>query len=472
MLMEGQPQEAVRLALEAQAQAPWFYEALRLEAEAWLAQARLAQEEQAARPALEAAGRALAQAELRAPCDVDLLRLDLRRWQEAVALGWQSGADPKVPVLAQVAVADRWARLEPAAAQPLAWRARARGEMARFLTFRELDPGAWLAQAKGDAEEALRRDPGEVEACAARASVLRTEGVRMLSRGEDPSQRLKEAMAAADRGLGIDPGHIVLLNIRSSALLAWIDAARLRGTYDRAAVTPYLREFRAMADAHPEEVYFQSSLGDVAQAVAKAEAASGGDPTADAEVAVRAYESSLKTQPHHVSFHRGILIARAAEARARAREGRDPGVAVDQARTAFQRARNAHVPLAAVAPFFMDALVSGAAQALAQGQDPGGFLDEAGQLPVQQDGISEDPVEQGAIRLRYIALMLRSGHRPQPKGLRETGEVLVRSLVRLRPVDPDVWMVLAQFYETCGNPAAAAQAMARGRALNPRWRPF
>ncbi|MDR3682899.1 MAG: serine/threonine-protein kinase, partial [Geothrix sp.] len=129
-LMEGQPQTAVRLAREAQARAPWFYESLRLEAEAWLAQAHGAPTAAEAEPDLQEAGRLLAEAELRAPCDVDLLRLDMRRWQEAIALGWQSGADPQGPVLAQVAVADRWARLEPTAAQPLAWRARARGEMA------------------------------------------------------------------------------------------------------------------------------------------------------------------------------------------------------------------------------------------------------------------------------------------------------------------------------------------------------
>ena len=471
-LMEGQPQEAIRLAREAQMQAAWFYEALRLEAEGWLAQARSTQGELTAKPALESAGRALAEAELRAPCDIELLRLDLRRWQEVVALGWQSGSDPKVPVLAQVAVAERWARLEPSAAEPLAWRARARGEMARHLALREIDPGDWLAQAKADASEALRRDPNEIEACVAQASVLRTEGLRMLSRGEDPSPRLKEAMAAADRGLGLDPSHIVLLNIRNSALLAWIDSARLRGTFDRATVAPYLQEARALAHAHPEEAYYQGNLGGVAQATARAEVASGGDPTADAELAVLAYETGLKTQPRHVSFHRGILIARATQARALARDGRDPGVVVDQARKAFQRAQEAQVPLSTLAPLVMDALVSTAIQAWTQGRDPGGFLNEAGQLPFQVDERSEDPVEFGAIRLRFIALMLRTNHLPQPTRLRETGETLARSLVRLRPVDPGFWMALAQFQEANGNPAAATQARARGRALNPQWQSF
>lgn len=471
-LMEGRPQEAVQLAREAQAQAPWFYEALRLEAEAWLAQAHLAQEEQITRPALAAAGRALAEAELRAPCDVDLLRLDLRRWQEAVALGWQSGADPRGPVLAQVAVADRWTQLEPSAAEPLAWRARARGEMARYLAYRESDPGAWLAQAGTDAAEALRRDPDEVEAFTARASVLRTEGFRLLSAGADPSQRLKEAMTAADRGLQLDPGHIVLMNIRNSALLAWIDHTRLKGLYRRDAVAPYLQQARATAEAHPEDAYYQSSLGGVAQAMAKASLASGGDPAADAEEAVRAYEAALKTQPGHVGFHRGILIARAVQAKALARDGRDPEGVVDLARTAFHRARKARVPLATLTPYLMEALLAAATQAQAQGRDPGGYLDEAGQLPVKQGGSAEDPVEPGAIRLRYLALLLRTGHRPQPPRLRESGEDLARSLVRLKPVDPGFWLALAQFREACGDQASAAQIRARGRALYPGWRDY
>ncbi len=468
MLMEGQPQEAIRLAREAQAQAPWFYEALRLEAEAWLVQARFAQEAAVASPALEAAGRALAEAELRAPCDVDLLELDLRRWQEAVAQGWQTGADPEIPVLAQVAVADRWARLEPTAAAPLAWRARARGEMARFLAFRDKDPGAWLIRAKMDAEEALRRDPGEVEASAARASVLRTEGFRLMSQGEDPSPRLQEAMAAADQGLRQDPAHIVLMNIRNSALLAWIDHARLRGTYQRAAALPYLQQARAEAKAHPGDAYFQANLGGVALAVARAEVDSGGDPSADAEEAVLAYEAALKTQPRHVGFHRGILMARAAQARAMTWDGRDPEVVLAQARTEFQRAREAQLPLATLAPYVMDALLSAATRAQTQGRNGRGYLDEASQLLPHLESTTEDPVELGTIRLHYIVLMLRSGS----TDLRGSGEAVARSLVRLRPVNPSFWMTLAEFRDACGDADAAAQARARGRALNPKGRFF
>ena len=469
MLMEGQPQEAVRLAREAQAQAPWFYEALRLEAEAWLAQAHGAPTAGEAEPAIQAAGQLLAGAQGRAPCDVDLLRLDMRRWQEAVALGWQSGADPKEPVLAQVAVADHWARLEPSAAQPLAWRARARGEMARYLTFRELDPGAWLRQAKSDAAEALRRDPAEIEACTAQASVLRTDGFRRLSQGEDPSFRLKEAMAAAERGLSLDPGHIVLINIHSSALLSWIDYSRLRGIYQRAEVVPYLQGARTSAKNHPEQTYFQSSLGGVAQAMAKAELASGGDPIPDAEEAVRAYEAALKTQPSHVGFHRGVLIARAVEARALARKGGDLSRVLNQARAAFQRAQAAEVPMATLTPFYLEALTAAAAQALAKGLDPSGYLDEAASLPMQSSN-GEDPVGFGTIRLRYLTLLLRSGDRSQPPRLREDGEALARALTRIKPMDPDFWEALADFHSVLGNPAAAAQDRARGRALNPRYR--
>jgi serine/threonine-protein kinase len=469
-LMEGQPQEAVRLAREAQDQAPWFYEGLRLETEAWLAQARSAEGEQAAKPALEAAGRALAEAEVRAPCDVDLLRLDMRRWQEAVALGWQSGVDPQVPVLAQMAVADRWARLEPAAALPLAWRARARGEMARFLTFRESEPGAWLAQAKADASEALRRDPEEVEALTAQASVLRTEGFRMVSRGQDPVPCLKAAMAAADQGLRLDPGHIVLTNIRNSALIAWIDTARLRGSYERSLVEPYLKQEQTQAENHPEEPYYQANAAGVALTVARAELALGGDPNADAEEAIRGYEVSLKTQPKHVAFHRGILMALATQARASDRDGRDPGPIVEQARKAFQRAREVQVPLLNLTSYFMDALLAQASYALAHGRNLTPSLDEAGRLLANLDPMPEDPVELGAVHLRYLSLRLLADRPSQSQEIKEAGETLARSLMRFRPVDPGFWMALAQFEEACGNPATAARARARALALNPRWR--
>jgi hypothetical protein len=343
--------------------------------------------------------------------------------------------------------------------------------MARYLTFREIDPGAWLTQAKADADEALRRDPGEVEAFAAQASVLRTEGFRMVSRGEDPTQRLQEAMAAADRGLRLDPGHIVLMNIRNSALLAWIDHARLSGMYRRAEALPYLQMARVEAEAHPEGAYYQANLGGVAQAMAKAELAAGQDPTADVDEAVRAYEAGLKLQPRHTGLHRGILIARAVQARAMVQRGGDPSGVAEQARAAFRRAQRAEVPLSTLAPFFLDVLLSAATQAMAQGQEAGTYLDEAGPVSLQQDSRSEDPVEPGTIRLRYIALMLRTDHRPQPPALRETGQAIANALARLKPVDPGFWMALAQFREATGDATAAAQARARGRALDSRRRP-
>jgi hypothetical protein len=116
----------------------------------------------------------------------------------------------------------------------------------------------------------------------------------------------------------------------------------------------------------------------------------------------------------------------------------------------------------------MDALVSGAAFQAAKGGDPGRLLEEAGTLTPYLSSGSEDPVEFGSIRLRYMALVLRSAHRPQAARLQEQGESLLQSLIRLKPVDPGFWMALAQFHEACGNPAAAARERVRGRALNPR----
>lgn len=146
-------------------------------------------------------------------------------------------------------------------------------------------------------------------------------------------------------------------------------------------------------------------------------------------------------------------------------KGGDPSMVAEQARAAFRRAQRAEVPLSTLAPFYMDVLVSAATQALALGQEAGAYLDEAALVPVQQDSSSEDPVEPGTIRLRYIALMLRTGHQPQPPALRETGNAIANALTRLKPVDPGFWMALAQFREATGDAAAAAQARARGRAM-------
>jgi serine/threonine-protein kinase len=467
-LLEGQPLEAVRLAREAQEQSPWFYEALRLEAEGWLAQARGATAEQAAKPALEAAGRALAEAELRAPCDIDLLRLDMRRWQEAVVLGWRSERDPAPLVAAELDVADRWARLEPSAAQPVAWRARARAEEARYLSLREINPGAWLIQAKADAGEALRRDPRDVDAITAHASVLRTEGIRAMSLGEDPTLWLREGVKVAQGGLRQFPGEVVLANISSSCLLAFLDSVRFRGTYDPQEAQEFLRDYRDRARSHPDLAYHQANLGTIALAIARAEGDLGGDPGPEAVEAIKAYEAALAIQPDHAAFHRGVLMALAEQAKAQARSGKDPVAILAAARVAYEKAQSRRVPAEVYAPFLAESALAKAAYELAIGGKPGPSLEEARRTQDLARPDGEDPVKIGTLRLWLEALDLQAGRIPRSGALRRV-EAVKTQLLRLEPVDLGFWDALSGSHAVLGEKNLARTEWARVRKRNPRW---
>ncbi len=471
-LMQGDPHRAAALARKAQSQAPWFYEALRLEAEAEIAEAHGLQDPGLAEALLAKAGVLLAQAEERAPCDVDLLRLEMRQRQEAVALNWQTEADPRPLVQAELDVAGRWARLEPGAAQPLAWRARALGEEARFLSQRDRDPDPWLAQADQDAAEALRRDPKDLDALTARASVLRTQGVCLINQGQDPTRKLKEAAQVADQGIRLDASQIILMNIRSAALLTWIRVAGQRGTYTRQEALPFLEESRRLAQAHPSEPYYQGNLGGVAQAMATAALYTGGDPRPEAKEAVLAYGAGLKAQPHHVGFHRGVLIGLADLAMVQARDREDPSQVVEEARQAFQAARAAAVPLQSLAPIFVQALTAEAAWRRARARDARPVLDEIDRLGSLLAHPEEDADMVAGIRLKVLALRIPAGPPAQAEAGRGVGRNLAALLARRGSSDPAVWADLAAFEDACGNREAARKALARAKALDPAWRDF
>jgi serine/threonine-protein kinase len=471
-LMQGDARRAADLAQRAQDQAPWFYEALRLEAEAQIAEAHGQQDPRVARTLLARAGALLAQAEARAPCDVDLLRLEMRQRQEAVVLNWQTEADPRPLVQAELEVADRWARLEPAAAQPMAWEARACAEEARYLSQRDRDPDPWLSQADQASAEALRRDSRDLDALTARAAVLRTQGFRLLNEGQDPTGKFKAAVQVADEGLRLDPSQVILMNIRSASLLTWIRVTGMQGTYSRQEVLPFLEASRRLAQAHPSEPYYQGNLGGLAQAMATAALYTGGDPRAEAREAVMAYGEGLKAQPHHVGFHRGVLIGLADLAMAQARDGEDPGQAVAEARRAFQAARAAGAPLQSLAPFLAQALTSEASWRKAQGRDAKPILDEIDGLAPLLAHPDEDVDMVAGIRLKALALRIQVGPSARAETARGDGRGLAALLAHLGSSDPAVWAGLAAFNEACGDREARSKALARAKALDPAWRNF
>ncbi len=471
-LMQGDARRAIDLAQQAQQQAPWFYEALRLEAEAQITEAHGQRDPRLADALLAQAGTLLAQAESRAPCDVDLLRLEMRQRQEAIVLNWQTEADPRPLVQAELDVADRWARLEPAAAQPMAWRARAWAEEARYLSQRDRDPDPWLTQADQASAEALRRDPLDLDALTARAAVLRTQGFRLLNEGQDPTGKFKEAVRVADQGLGLDPSQVILMNIRSAALLTWIRVTGMRGTYARQEVLPFLEESRRLAQAHPSEPYYQGNLGGLAQAMATAALYTGGDPRPEAREAVLAYGEGLKAQPHHVGFHRGVLIGLADLAMARARDGEDPGQAVAEARRAFQTAHATGAPLQSLAPYLTQALLAEARWKSAHAGDPRSDLDEIDRLAPLLAHPEEEPDVVAGVWLKALAFRIHVGPTTPAASARAEGRRLAAFLARQGSSDPMAWDGLAAFENACGNQEAGSKALARAKALDPAWRGF
>jgi len=200
--------DKARAALQA---APWFYEALALQADVHMARAR-----EVADPVLRnrdlADADTLLQAALhRAPSDPRLAEAMARHWNERIRLAWDTGKDLQPLALAQGDALRRWEALMPGDPGPKALEAWTQADLAQLHQYRGQNPGAWVQAAQRLAEESLQAEPANLDARVALAAALRMEGVWKLTRGEDPTSSLGQALLHCRKGLASSREHPLLL---------------------------------------------------------------------------------------------------------------------------------------------------------------------------------------------------------------------------------------------------------------------
>jgi hypothetical protein len=331
-LLEGRADEALAGSREAWSLAPWHFESLRLQAQAWLEKARAEPDSSAVETCLKEAEQVLLQVGSIARSDPDTLDLAFQRWQEEVALAWRKDGNPRVAVEAQLRLAQARAELEPHGSLASAWKGRAAGEWARYEVAHGRDPGHWLQVAKAAAERAILVGKGDPEAYAAMASVHRTEGFLMIQRGVgDPEPSLREGLRFASQGLALDSSSVFLQNLQTACLSLLLDHLKSSGRWDQ-GLEGWLPAYRKAADDHPELAYYQGNLGTVLLGMAALRAARGLDSGTVAREAREAYLKALALAPGHVGVLRGALFALALEARWAAEQGEKVQALVDQAR--------------------------------------------------------------------------------------------------------------------------------------------
>jgi len=373
--------EAITKAEAARAAAPWFYEALALQAEAHLVRAREGTDPVARSQDLAAADAILRAALRHAPSDPRLLERLARRWSDEMRLAWDTGKDLDPLAQAQREPLRRWAALMPGDPGPQTLEAWAQAELAKRDVFLGRDPGSWVAAAKALAKGVLKDFPNDANARVALASALRAESDWQITHGGDPTALLFEALDHCRAGLVASPGHSLLLETTSLVLIHLIELqsvsgqdlgstdALLQGLFTPQALAgeagPFLAlqvsgihielaaaEVQRNHDPRPrlqkaldmleqglgrvgDPFEYQFRLGNVHIVWADYLQGQGLDPTSEAEAAATAYRAAMALNPKRLEPPWGLAEAHLLKARQILRGKGDPTADLVQARKAL-----------------------------------------------------------------------------------------------------------------------------------------
>jgi serine/threonine-protein kinase len=326
--------EALALASEAVASAPWFYEARSLQASVYLDRSRRETDPAVALAGLDKAGRALAAALHTAPSDPGLLDLQSRRWWEEMVLRRRAGKDVQAASDALQAACATWKVLVPDSPDPearLAWRDL---ELARF-------PGAppgRLAAAIARAEAAVQNAPGHPEALGALAAGLQVQAYADLNHGRDPRQGLDRAIGLLHRAMEDEMPAFELFEPFAATLWAQVEYEKSRSRNPAAAVEMALSAIQRMAVRYPKVADFDGFLGGIQVELADYQGGHGIDPGPTLRKALVHLDRAAQKAPARYEFHFSRGNAHLVQAQYLLLEGREADLDLEAAGQAYRRA--------------------------------------------------------------------------------------------------------------------------------------
>ncbi|HTL98041.1 MAG TPA: tetratricopeptide repeat protein, partial [Holophagaceae bacterium] len=350
-LVQGQLDDALSKAKQAQEGQPWFPEPWLLEAEIRKERAMnllTAGKRDEAVAEMEVEGACLRAAEDRARSAPEPLVEEAQRRFALLSLKLDQG---------QAAPADRdWAleptgqalEVDPDSWQALSFATAIHRRWATYLLNRGEDPSAELDAAASDAEKALALRPSEAALWVNWATVLRNRAERVLSQGRDPEPFLQRAEAGLQKALQQPRLHDYLLDGLGN-IHALRAERQLQTGQDPAVEVKAAAEALEAASALRPWVGHDFSEGAAYQTLAQYESWTGADPMPALEAALRCHRRGLALQPSSIQSQLGV--ASTLLDRAQASEGQ--GAAADLA-----EAREEIAKVLAKQPGNADALAS------------------------------------------------------------------------------------------------------------------
>ncbi len=333
---------ALAKAREAFAQAPWFYEAKRLEADIVHARAMADKDPKTSLPELERAVVLLQEARRVAPSDPSLPLGIARVWRDHMLRSAYIGQDGPEALEACGTAAQEALALDPGLADAEVVWAQGYGAAAMGKAFRNLDVGGDAEAGIRHAKLAQRLDPGSLDALQVHLSLLSRLAWKNLTDRQRPDAYLTEMEALADRILARSP-----LDPRACTLMGSLHRFRFT-RLSQAGASPWeafeaaLRYLHPASQRFPDYSSLQQGLGSLWLERAEHERVEGLVPRESVRLAHEAYQRVVARNPNDFLAVGAIGTIQLVLADALHAAGEDPRSALDKAETQLQAAVSLH----------------------------------------------------------------------------------------------------------------------------------
>lgn len=438
-LYEERYEEAAESAQEALREAPWLYEARKLEGDVRVAQGRRLEAQGLYEQALssyEAAGVAYQAAIAYARSDAALYEAECERWLEVVGVRLRRGESPIPTIEKAVGACGVAQRINPDRSLSYSRTANAYCILADYQRDHGQDPRPVLTQAVELAEQALVRNPRDIVGSVSVGWALYMIGDLELQTGGDPQPYLERSVA----------------------------------------------HFQAIVRDNPTSVEAHNALGYALDRRAKHEVATGRDPTPTLRAAIAAYGQALALDPAFAPAYNNTGIAMYRQGEWERRTGKDPRPTLATARERLRRAL-AQNPNYAYACFNLAATYRiEAAYLVDQGQPPETAVAAAREAIARGLAINPDIFwaysERTEVEVAAARGAMRAGLDPGPL-LRDGEKAFTRSLA-LHPRSAEtlqsgarLFLAMAQWEQTTmrvagGSVRRGLELCERALAINPR----
>ncbi len=482
-LYEGDVEQAVAAAREAEQQVPWLYEAPVLAGDARCQEAKQLQfrgEHERALAALTACGEDYERAAALARSAPEVYAKLAKRWMMELEVVTAQGRAADAELAAVLHWSAQALTADPGSAEALVVVAQTQWRVAESLQRTGGDPSPALAASIAASQQILADHPSDANAHLHLGVALSRAAEVAVARGQDPLPDYAQAVVHLTRGLEAEPDQPFILN--NLGLTYW-----RRGQYRLGLGQDPTADLDLAADTYRRaaSVILAPTLslnrGNVYFTRATYEQERGQDPTATLELTVAAYQEALAGNPREAVGWGNLASAQFLLAERRYENDGDPLPLLAAAASSCARAVELNPKYAmAFNNLATVHLLAGDYRAAVLDQDPAPTWAEARAAMQRARDLKPEaaPYARGLaeVELRFAVHALRSGGDPGPS-LAAAGP-LAEEACALNPKRPDMWSTLAEYHlvrarhlAATGRPVLAAvaaglAATAEGQAIN------